>query len=205
VAASGGERGVLEELARASSGRVAPCPLDATDAGATRDTVAAIERVAGPVMLAVLMTGVWSSPQSGPLGGREISETLSVGVTGVVNALLALLPAMGARGRGRIAIVATPARDPAPSLAGSASTAALVHLAGALKADCTRAGLDLRVVHPGAVPPKTADETVQRLLAALAGKTFEIALNREPLWRASLRRFAPRRLYPRFFRRADTA
>ncbi len=210
VAASARSRAGLEDLSRAGGGRIAPCPLDVSDRAAVKDSLAAVERVAGPVHLAILGAGAYNPMNASSLDSAEFARQIEVNLTGLVNCLAELLPGMMNRGTGRIALLSSPSgyRGLPNNAAYGPAKAAVTNLAESLKFDLDRAGVDIRVVHPGFVrTPMTdknnfrmpflmePDEAAARILSGLAGTRFEIAFPRRLIWPMKCLRLLPDRLY----------
>jgi len=144
------------------------------------------------------------------LEGEAFRECLDVNVGGVVNALVPLVPAMRARGRGQIALMASAAaRTGWPTTAAyGAANAAVVTMAEALRLDLAPAGIHVTVVAPGFVDtplsrrtslPKpglmSVDEAAERIVEGLGRPGFEIAFPRRLTWPLKLLNLVPYRLY----------
>ncbi len=209
VAASARDESALQVLGQERP-NLLPAPLDVTDAKAVEAAVAEIERVQGPIDLAVLNAGIYE-PVPGGLAPPELfRQHMEVNYQGVVNGLCALLPRMKARGDGQIAVLGSVAgyRGLPQAAAYGPTKAALISLAETLRLELWGTGVDLRLVNPGFVATRltaknrffmpsilTPEEAAKRILSGLAGSSFEIAF---PLgfvvWMKFLR-LLPYRLY----------
>jgi NAD(P)-dependent dehydrogenase (short-subunit alcohol dehydrogenase family) len=163
VAASARNEEALTELAaeaEALPGRIDARPLDVTDAAAFRAAAEEIEREIGPVDALVLNAGTHI-----PLGAAELTsdsfrKLLDVNVMGAVNGLEAVLPAMRARGRGRIAVVASLSgyRGLPSAAAYGLTKAGLINMCEALRPELELDGVVLQVVNPGFVKTPLTDK-----------------------------------------------
>jgi NAD(P)-dependent dehydrogenase (short-subunit alcohol dehydrogenase family) len=204
-------RGVepLEELHREQAS-ILPAPLDVTDPDAVASAIDRIERVQGPLDLAVLNAGIYE-PLPGGLADPEVyREHMAVNYQGVVNGLCALVPRMKERGAGQVAIVASLAgyRGLPQAAAYGPTKAALINLAETLRLELRGSGVDLRLVNPGFITTRltdknafsmpsimTPEEAARYIIAGLDGRGFEIAFPLGfTLW-MKLVRLLPYRIY----------
>ncbi|MCW0181554.1 MAG: SDR family NAD(P)-dependent oxidoreductase [Zavarzinia sp.] len=186
-------------------------PLDVTDEALVANAVASIEAAHGPIDLAILNAGTHRPTPVVDFRPADFRELFTVNVFGTVNGLAALLPLMRARGRGRIAVVASVAGYsglPGASAYG-ATKAALINMTEALRVELAGSGVDIRLVCPGFVrTPLTdrndfpmpfrieADEAARRMFRALTkGKGFETHFPRRFTFMLKLLRLLPYRLY----------
>jgi len=155
IARSGAELGETVRLAEASGGTVAAARTDVTDERAVADAIAALRRQLGPVDLLVNNAGV-----SGPVGDAwqvdpdDWWRAVEVNLRGVFLCSRAVLPAMTARGAGRIINITSEAgvyRWPQVS-AYSVSKAAVIKFTENLAAEAGRSGIRVFSVHPGLTP-----------------------------------------------------
>ncbi len=154
-----GELAALQAEAHGLPGEVRPYPLDVTDATAVAACVAAIEREMGPIDLAILNAGTHKPMPAGQFSAATLRALMEINLFGVAHGLEALLPRMIARGRGRVALVASLAGySGLPSAAAyGASKAALINLAEAMRPELRANGVVLQVINPGFVrTPLTA-------------------------------------------------
>jgi short-subunit dehydrogenase len=100
-----------------------------------------------------------------PLGAAELTsdsfrKLLDVNVMGAVNGLEAVLPAMRARGRGRIAVVASLSgyRGLPSAAAYGLTKAGLINMCEALRPELELDGVVLQVVNPGFVKTPLTDK-----------------------------------------------
>jgi NAD(P)-dependent dehydrogenase (short-subunit alcohol dehydrogenase family) len=213
VAASARSAEALDALAgeaKGSGGRIVGHPCDVTDAAAIERAVAAIELAHGPIALAFLNAGIAPEWRAGKIDLSVFRATFDVNVFGVLNGLAALLPRMGERKRGQIAVMASLAgyRGLPTAAAYGASKAAAIHICEALKFDCDRQGVTLQLVDPGFVEtPLTegknfpmpflmgVEEAARRIADGFATKGFEIAFPRRLVWISKFARLLPYALY----------
>ncbi|MCP5153207.1 MAG: SDR family NAD(P)-dependent oxidoreductase [Ectothiorhodospiraceae bacterium] len=209
VAASARSVERLQALASECPG-VDPRPLDVTDAEAVARTVAALRDDPGLPDLAILNAGDYT-----PMPAREFDVALcrhlvDVNYMGVVHCIGALLPAMLARGHGRIMITASVAAYRGLPLAApyGATKAALVNLAESLRCELHGSGVEIQIVNPGFVrTPLTAknrftmpfllepEDAAATILARLEHRGFEIAFPRRLVAVLKLLRSLPYALY----------
>jgi NAD(P)-dependent dehydrogenase (short-subunit alcohol dehydrogenase family) len=210
VAVSGRRPEPLEEVAAAGHGRVRAFPLDVTDAAAAAACADAIAAELGPIDLAVLNAGKYAPFKAKEFATEPFEDIMRVNFHGVVNGIGAVLPAMQARGRGHVAIVASVAGYSGLPLAApyAASKAALINLAESLRFDFDRMGLRLSLVNPGFVKtPLTAqnrfhmpflidaEEAAAQIERGLEAGKFEIAFPRPFAWLLKFFRILPYWLY----------
>jgi NAD(P)-dependent dehydrogenase (short-subunit alcohol dehydrogenase family) len=152
VARSGDEVAATAEAVTAAGGRALSFALDVTDAQAVRRMVTDVERLLGPVDLLVANAAVVT-----PLGpaweadAEEWWRTLEINLRGPYLCAHAVLPAMTARGGGRIVnVVSQAGLQPVPF--GSAyctSKAALIRLTEALAIEAGPHGVSVFAIEPG--------------------------------------------------------
>lgn len=211
VVASARSADKLAELAaQEGAGRIAPWPLDVTDHAAVRAAVPAIEAAHGPLAIAVLNAGTHQPVSAAEFTADGLRRIVELNLFGVANALEAVMPVMIARGRGRIAVVASVAgyRGLPTAAYYGASKAAVINMVESLKFDLDRAGVTLQLVDPGFVrTPLTdrnefnmpflisAEEAAERIARGLRGRSFEIAFPRRFVAIMKLLRLLPYALY----------
>ena len=213
VAASARSAEALEALAgeaRAEGGRIIGHPCDVTDAAAVERCVAAIELAHGPIALAFLNAGVAPFVRAARFDAGAFREAFDVNVFGVVNGFAAILPRMGERKRGQIAVNASIAGYTGlpKAAAYGASKAAAIHMCEALKFDCDRMGVTLQVVNPGFIEtPMTAKndfpmpflmaegQAARRIVDGFERGGFEITFPKRLAFICKLGRILPYRVY----------
>ncbi len=196
VAASARDTDALADLAAECaelSGVIHTFPLDITDADAAARAVADIEGELGDIALAILNAGTHE-----PVDGRALTlapyrRLMEINYMGTVNCLVPVAERCVARGRGRIAVVASLAgyRGLPTASAYGATKAALINMCEALRPELEAAGVILSVVNPGFVRTPLTDRNpfpmpflmdvepaARRLLRAVAGDRFEITFPR---------------------------
>ncbi len=163
VVASARRAPELEALAteaRETTGRIHPLPLDVTDREAVVEAQHRIEATWRPVGVAVLNAGSYAQDTALAPDAAAFRRTFDLNVMGVVHGLEAVVPAMVARGRGHVVIVASVAgyQGLPYAAAYSASKAALIALAEAQRAELERAGVLLQLANPGFVRTPLTDK-----------------------------------------------
>ena len=143
----------LAAEAAAAGGSIHPYVLDVTDSGAVARIAEEIGLELGALDLVVLNAGTHSEVSAANFDLSAFRRVIETNVMGAANCLSALLPGMMARGGGRIALVASVAgyRGLPSASAYSASKAALIALAEALKPELEKAGVELSLISPGFV------------------------------------------------------
>ena len=155
VARSAGELAETVRLVKASGGIAATACADVTDQRAAADAIDALRRRLGPIDLLVNNAGV-----GGPVGDAWQVDAdswwraVEINLRGVFLCSRAVLPAMTARGTGRIINITSEAgvyRWPQVS-AYSVSKAAVIKFTENLAAEASRSGVQAFSVHPGITP-----------------------------------------------------
>ncbi|BBK41568.1 oxidoreductase [Allostella vacuolata] len=209
VAASARGADALAGLAAAVPA-IRPYPLDIADGAACEAAVARIEAELGPIDVAVLNAGTHLPMGAADFDAERFAALVEVNLLGTARSLAPVMRRMIARGRGRIAVVASVAGySGLPTAAAYGATkAALVNMAEALRPELAAAGVTLQLVSPGFVrTPLTdrnpfpmpflmpVDVAARRLLRGLEGGRFEIVFPRRLAWALKLLRILPYRLY----------
>jgi short-subunit dehydrogenase len=162
VGASARRQEQLNALAAAAAGlpgSIKPYPLDVIDAPATSKVLAQIQADLGPVALAFLNAGANIPDKGAGFGSDGSRRTFDLNITGMLNSLQPLLPAMIGQGRGQIVINGSLAGygPLATAIAYGASKAALIHIAAGLRLKHARDNLFVQILNPGFVrTPLTA-------------------------------------------------
>ena len=200
----------LGALAAESGGRIIAWPLDITDHAAVQAEVARIEAERGPIEVAVLNAGTHRPVAAAEFTAAGLRALVEINVMGAAACLEALMPRMIARGRGRIAVVASVAgyRGLPTSAYYGASKAALINLTESLKFDLDRAGVTIQLVDPGFVKTPLTDKNdfpmpfligaelaADRIASGLRSSRFEIAFPRVFVGIMKLLQLLPYRLY----------
>lgn len=182
----------LADEAAPLPGRIHVEAGDVADTQRMEALVAAAEGEVGPIDTAVLNAGIYLPVEGTAFDAGAFRKCVDVNLTGVANALAAVLPRMVARGRGRVALMGSLAGYggvPA-SAAYGASKAGLINLAASLRMDLAPVGIVVQVINPGFIaternaPNKSLpflmplDTAVERIIAGLASERFEIAFPR---------------------------
>ena len=209
VAASARNAGKLADLERVAAddpGSILAVPLDVTDAAATAAAVTRIEDELGPIDQAVLNAGTHKPVRAAALRVEDFRALAELNLMGTVHGLVPLLTRMTARGRGRVAIVASVAgyRGLPTSAAYGMTKAGLINMAEALKPELDRHGVTLQLVNPGFVHTPLTDQNpfpmpflmeVEDAAAALQrglrSQSFEIVFPRRFVYLMKLLRILP--------------
>lgn len=140
----------------------------------------------------------------------DFEQLMAINYFGVIASIEALLPAMLARGSGKIAVVASVAgyRGLPTGAAYGASKAALINACEALYPELKARGIELTVINPGFVKTPLTDkntfsmpflidthEAAQAIVRGLAKPRFEIAFPRVFVTLLKLLRILPYRLF----------
>lgn len=200
VAASARDEERLAELAAGAEGlpgRIAAFPCDVTEPAEVLDAVRAVERSAGPIVLAVFNAGSYFPTRGERLDINSIEKTFQINLFGVLNGMIPVVELMRARGKGQIMLVGSASSFfgwPSASAYG-ASKAALNNMAEALRYDFDKMNIRLQIVNPGFVDtPLTertafrmpflmeADKAAERLAAAIEHGGFETTFPRRLTW-----------------------
>jgi NAD(P)-dependent dehydrogenase (short-subunit alcohol dehydrogenase family) len=155
IARSGDELARTVELITTAGGTAAAARADITDQQTAAEAIGMLRRQLGPVDLLVNNAGV-----SGPFGDAwqvdadDWWRAVEINLRGVLLCSRAVLPAMTARGAGRIVNITSQAgvsRWPQAS-AYSVSKAAVIKFTENLAAEVSRSGVRVFSVHPGLTP-----------------------------------------------------
>lgn len=217
VALSARSADKLEALAARSPDRALAVPVDVTDA---RSLAAGHERIVGAwggVDTAVFMAGTYAPVRAWELTSARAHEVVATNLTGVLDGLALVLPAMLARGSGRIVLVASVAgyRGLPRSLLYGPTKAALINLAESLYLDCAPKGVAVHLMCPGFVrTPLTAqndftmpnliepEQAAAEIAAGLERGEFETHFPKAFTRRLKFLRWWPDRAYFAAIRRA---
>lgn len=199
----------LAEEASGLPGRIIPFPGDVTDEKAMAAIVDAIERQAGPIVLAVFNAGNYFPTRGERLDSSNFVKTYEINLFGVVYGLVPTVERMRERGRGQIAIVASVSGYfgwPSTAAYGS-SKAALANMAESLKYEFDKMNIRIQVMNPGFIDtPLTGksafpmpalmkvDKASKRLARGLKSGGFETTFPRRFTWFLKLLRASPQPL-----------
>ena len=142
-----------EQLQNVAGGDMLVLPADVTDAAAVAATAARVRQELGPVDLAVLSAGYWKQMDPADWDTGVFDQHVRVNLTGMSNAIAAVLPGMLQRGSGTIAGIASVAgyRGLAGSEAYGATKAAQINLLESLRVRSARTGIHVTTICPGFV------------------------------------------------------
>lgn len=139
-------------LCRGKGATVTAAVLDVTDRAAMAGWLAAVD-AAAPVDLVVANAGISAGTGEGTETAEQARRIMAVNWDGVLNTLHPLLPAMRARGRGQIALMASLAgfRGLPGAPAYCASKAAVRIYGESLRGELAGEGIGVTVICPGFV------------------------------------------------------
>ena len=142
-----------EQLREVSQGHMLVVPLDVTDAASVMAAAARVHEELGPIDLAVLSAGYWKQMDPADWDTDVFDQHIRVNLTGMSNAIAAVLPGMLQRHRGVIAGIASVAgyRGLAGAEAYGATKAAQINLLESLRVHLARTGVQVTTVCPGFV------------------------------------------------------
>lgn len=215
VAVSGRKRADLDALAAAQPG-IMPFPLDVTNEASCRDVYDRIQRELGVPELVIMSAGIWVLMDAADYSASEAARVMAVNYQGAVNSAAAVLPSMRRERRGHLCFMGSVAgyRGIPRAALYSASKAAVIAHAEALRTDLARSGIAVSVVNCGFVrTPMSAvndfpmpgiieaDDAARRIIRGLATRRFEIAFPWPVVLQTKLMRLLPYRLYFALMRR----
>ncbi len=150
VAVSARRKDRLEAVADAD---MLVLPADVTDAASVMAAAARVRQELGPIDLAVLSAGYWKQMDPSNWDTELFNRHLEVNLTGMSNAIAAVLPGMLRRRSGTIAGIASIAgfRGLAGAEAYGATKAAQINLLESLRIHLARTGVQVTTVCPGFV------------------------------------------------------
>ena len=142
-----------EQLQNVAGGDMLVLPADVTDAAAVAATAARVRQELGPVDLAVLSAGYWKQMDPADWDTGVFDQHVRVNLTGMSNAIAAVLAGMLQRGSGTLAGIASVAgyRGLAGSEAYGATKAAQINLLESLRVHIARTGVRVTTICPGFV------------------------------------------------------
>ena len=143
----------LEQLRDVAGGDMLVVPADVTDAASVRAAAERVRQELGPIDLAVLSAGYWKQMDPADWDTHVFDEHLRVNLSGMSNAIAAVLPGMLQRHHGVIAGIASVAgyRGLAGSEAYGATKAAQINLLESLRIHIARTGVHVTTICPGFV------------------------------------------------------
>jgi short-subunit dehydrogenase len=153
VAVSARSAGALAEFATSHPGLVGVYPLDVTDPDAVKAVFTAIENEMGAIDLAVFAAGSYTRDYAEDFELSRTRQMFDLNVLGTASCLETVMPAMIARRRGHIAVVASVSGYvglPGAATYG-ATKAALNVMCEALYPELERHGVKITIVNPGFV------------------------------------------------------
>jgi NAD(P)-dependent dehydrogenase (short-subunit alcohol dehydrogenase family) len=142
-----------EQLHDVAAGDMLVVPADVTDAASVSAAAERVRQELGPIDLAVLSAGYWKQMDPADWDTDVFDEHLRVNLSGMSNAIAAVLPAMLQRHHGVIAGIASVAgyRGLAGAEAYGATKAAQINLLESLRIHIARTGVRVTTICPGFV------------------------------------------------------
>ena len=204
-------RGVaaLESLAAEGKGRIHAVPCDVTDSASVTNAYAAGKAICGDIDAVLIAAAWWNNDGGSQAHVEKVKPALDVNILGSLRIIETVLPAMKARGRGRLAIISSVAgfRGLPRGLAYGASKAALTYVAECLRLECDPQ-IVVQVIHPGFVKTPLTDKNdfpmpfimtspaaAQRIVNGMRGSAFEITFPKRFTMMLKLLRILPYALY----------
>lgn len=203
-----------EKLAAVASvdAKIAPYPLDVTDAAAIATTLETIVKDMGRIDLFLFGAATWELMDVGDYDFDKISSIVDTNYLGVIRVANPVLAQMDRQGGGHFAVIASVAGyfGLPRSAAYSSTKAALINLLETMRTELAPRNIKVRMVAPGFVKSELTDkndfpmpflmeteDAAQRIVDGLTGSDrFEIAFPRRMVWLMKTIRFLP---YPLFF------
>jgi NAD(P)-dependent dehydrogenase (short-subunit alcohol dehydrogenase family) len=142
-----------EQLRDVAGGDMLVVPADVTDAASVSAAAERVRQELGPIDLAVLSAGYWKQMDPADWDTGVFDEHLRVNLTGMSNAIAAVLPGMLQRHHGVIAGISSVAgyRGLAGAEAYGATKAAQINLLESLRVHIARTGVHVTTICPGFV------------------------------------------------------
>ncbi len=142
-----------DRLLAVADGDMLVLPADVTDAASLAAAAARVRVELGPIDLAVLSAGYWKQMDPSDWDTELFDRHMQVNLTGMSNAIAAVLPGMLQRRGGTIAGIASVAgyRGLACAEAYGATKAAQINLLESLRIHLARTGVQVTTVCPGFV------------------------------------------------------
>jgi NADP-dependent 3-hydroxy acid dehydrogenase YdfG len=142
-----------DQLVTVAAGDMLVLPADVTDAGSLAAAAARIGQELGPIDLAVLAAGYWKQMDPSHWDTGLFDQHVQVNLTGMSNAIAAVLPGMLARRTGVIAGISSVAgyRGLAGAEAYGATKAGQINMLESLRVHLARTGVRVTTICPGFV------------------------------------------------------
>ena len=190
--------------------KIAYLLLDVTDREQSQQVFNTLYEKYGLPEVVVLNAGDYTPMPADEFNLDLIYKLNQVNYLGVMNGLASILPLMKARKSGQILLMASVAGyrglpDAAPY---GATKAALINFCEAMYIPLKKQGVLLRIINPGFVTTKltakntfkmpaeiTSTEAAERIVKALASKSFEITFPKRFTYILKILRILPYRLY----------
>jgi len=140
-------------LEKVSGGRMLVVPLDVTDAASVKAAAMRVRDEHGRIDVAILAAGYWKQVDVQAWDTDDLNRHLQVNLTGMSNAIAAVLPEMLERRSGTIAGISSVAgfRGLAGAEAYGATKAAQINLLESLRVHVAKSGVRITTICPGFV------------------------------------------------------
>lgn len=157
------------EAAAGLPGKVLAFYCDVTDEPGMAATVDAIEKEAGPIVLALFNAGVYIPMHGEALDLANFRKTYEVNLFGVLHGLIPVVDRMRKRSRGHVVLMGSvTAYFGWPTLAAYGATkAALNNMADALRYDFEKMNIRIQIINPGFVDTPLAKKNIHLMPALM--------------------------------------
>ncbi|TWG95502.1 short-subunit dehydrogenase [Mesorhizobium sp. J18] len=197
---------LIEQEAMGLPGRILAFPCDVSDEKGMERTVAAIEKEAGPIVLALLNAGTYLPIRGDRMETTNFVRSFEINVLGVIFGLVPVVDRMRERGFGQVAVTGSvTSYFGLPSAAAYGATkAALNNLVESLRFDLEKMNIRLQVFNPGFIAtPLTekakfpmpalmkVEDASRRILKAFQSGGFEVTFPRRLTWSLKFLRLVP--------------
>lgn len=203
------EMASVRDSAGGLAGKIVAYPCDVTDEAGMEKTVAAIERDAGPIVLAIFNAGTFLPARGERLETTNLVRTFEINLFGVIYGLVPVVDRMRERGHGQVAITGSvTAYFGLPSAAAYGATkAALNNMAEALRFDFEKMNIRIQMMNPGFVDTPltkknsfpmpslmTVEKAADSYVKGLKSGGFETTFPRRFTWQLKILRRLPKEL-----------
>lgn len=207
----------VDRLGDVAAGRMLVVPMDVTDAAQTSEAADQVRAELGDIDLAVLAAGYWRQMQPRQWDVDTFNRHLEVNLSGMSNAIAAVLPAMLTRGAGVIAGIASVAgyRGLPGAEAYGATKAAQINMLESLRAHVRSSGVRVTTICPGFVRTELTennsfpmpfmmepDDAARAICAGLERDRSVVAFPLQMALLAKASRLVPAEAWSRLFGRA---
>ncbi len=207
-----------DQLTDVAGGDMLVLPADVTDPDSLAAAAARIDSELGPVDLAVLAAGYWKQMDPGHWDTGLFDQHVQVNLSGMSNAIAAVLPGMLARRGGVIAGISSVAgfRGLAGAEAYGATKAGQINLLESLRVHVAKTGVRVTTICPGFVRTELtagnrfpmpfmieADEAARSICDGLEHERAKIVFPARMAALMSVARFVPARVWTAMWKRTS--